>query len=216
MSEPVTNGRVVLHCTAIGDLMIELWPGLAPKACRNFVQLCLEGYYEGCNFHRVIPNFLVQTGDPLNNGLGGESIWDEPFEDEISQRLRFSRRGIVAMASAGKNLNASQFFMTLDRADSLQGKSTIFGTITGDTIFNLLKVNDLEMTAEDRERPVYPPVIKSAEVLDNPFDDIVPRITAAERREQNANRKEGRKNQKLDKRRGKGIKYVFPILKCSH
>lgn len=180
---------------------------MAPKACRNFVQLALEGYYDGCIIHRVVPELLVQTGDPTNSGMGGESIWDEPFEDEISQRLKFNRRGIVAMANLGRpNTNSSQFFMTMERADQLNTKSTIFGTIVGDTLYNLLKCNDLELSATDPERPVYPPTIKSIDVIDNPFDDIEPRITAADRKEQTAARKEARKNNKLDKRRGKGTK----------
>lgn len=207
MAEPVTSGRVLINFSAIGSVNIELWPSLAPKTCRNFIQLALEGYYDGCIIHRVVQDYLVQTGDPTNTGMGGESIWDEPFEDEITQRLKFNRRGIVAMANLGRaDTNSSQFFMTMDRADALNNKSTIFGTITGDTMFNLLKCNDLELSKSDPERPVYPPVIKSIEVLDNPFDDIVPRITAEERKEQAAARKEARKTNKLDKRRGKGTK----------
>lgn len=199
----------MLH--TVGPINIELWPGLAPKACRNFVQLALEGYYDGCIIHRVVPELLVQTGDPTNTGMGGESIWDEPFEDEITQRLKFNRRGIVAMANLGRpNTNSSQFFMTMERADQLNTKSTIFGTIVGDTLYNLLKCNDLELSSTDPERPVYPPTIKSIDVVDNPFDDIEPRITAAERKEQTAARKEARKNNKLDKRRGKGTKCVPP------
>ena len=126
---------------AVGDVLIELWPKEAPKACRNFVQLCLEGYYDGCIFHRVVKNFIAQSGDPTGTGEGGESIWDEPFEDEISQRLKFNRRGLLAMANTGrKHTNGSQWFLTLDRADGLAGKSTLFGTVSGDTLYNVLKV----------------------------------------------------------------------------
>lgn len=108
--EPVTHGRATLKTTA-GDIVMELWPREAPKAVRNFVQLALEGYYDGCQFHRVVPGLCVQTGDASNSGEGGDSIYEEGyFEDEITQRLRFNRRGLVAMANTGKkNTNLSQY-----------------------------------------------------------------------------------------------------------
>lgn len=107
--EPVTQGRLTIKTTA-GDIDMELWPKEAAKACRNFVQLALEGYYEGCHFHRIVPGLCVQTGDASNTGEGGDSIYEEfYFEDEFSQRLRFNRRGLVAMANTGKrNTNLSQ------------------------------------------------------------------------------------------------------------
>lgn len=110
--EPVTKGRLTLHTTA-GDILIDLWPQQAPKAVRNIVQLALEGYYEGCEFHRVVPGLCVQTGDATNTGEGGESIYEEfYFEDEFTQRLRFNRRGLVAMANTGKrHTNLSQYVL---------------------------------------------------------------------------------------------------------
>lgn len=102
--------------------------------------------------------------------------------------------------------NNSQFFLTLDRADALNGKYTAFGTVTGDTVYNLLKFNDLELDPRSDERPLYPPTIRSAEVIDNPFDDITPRVTAAERKEQIAARKEMRERAKMAAKRGKGTK----------
>lgn len=171
--EPPTKGKVVVQTTA-GPLDIELWPKEAPKAARNFVQLCLEGYYDGTLFHRVIKSFLVQGGDPTGSGTGGESIYGAPFADEFHSRLRFNHRGLVACANAGTpHSNGSQFFMTLDRSDWLDKKNTIFGKVTGDSIYNLLALADVETDKDDR--PVYPPKILSVEVLWNPFDDIVPR-----------------------------------------
>ena len=104
----------VLLSTTAGSLDIELWPKEAPKvgaqapppaaapapaltrpgsqAVRNFVQLCLEGYYDGCQLFRLLPDFLVQTGDPTNMGRGGESAYGEPFKDEFHSRLKFLRR----------------------------------------------------------------------------------------------------------------------------
>lgn len=101
----------------------------------------MEGYYDGVVFHRIVPNFLVQTGDRTGTGGGGESIYGEPFEDEVHPRLRFPHRGLVACANNGtKNSNDSQFFITLDRAEELHGKHTLFGRCVGDTIYNVVKI----------------------------------------------------------------------------
>lgn len=172
--EPPTKGKVILN-TTVGPLDIELWPKETPKAVRNFVQLCLEGYYNNTIFHRIIKTFMVQGGDSTGTGSGGESIYGAPFADEIHSRLRFKHRGLVACANAGEpNSNNSQFFFSLDRCDWLDRKHTIFGKVTGESIFNLLKLGDIETDKDDR--PVdSPPKIISVEVLWNPFDDIIPR-----------------------------------------
>ncbi|XP_007951043.1 spliceosome-associated protein CWC27 homolog [Orycteropus afer afer] len=172
IQEPPTNGKVLLKTTA-GDIDIELWSKEAPKACRNFIQLCLEGYYDNTIFHRVVPGFIVQGGDPTGTGAGGDSIYGAPFKDEFHSRLRFNRRGLVAMANAGPHDNGSQFFFTLGRADELNNKHTIFGKVTGDTVYNMLRLTEVEI--DDEERPRNPHKIKSCEVLFNPFDDIIPR-----------------------------------------
>ncbi|XP_076772350.1 spliceosome-associated protein CWC27 homolog isoform X2 [Arvicanthis niloticus] len=172
IQEPPTNGKVLLKTTA-GDIDIELWSKEAPKACRNFIQLCLEAYYDNTIFHRVVPGFIVQGGDPTGTGTGGESIYGAPFKDEFHSRLRFNRRGLVAMANAGPHDNGSQFFFTLGRADELNNKHTIFGKVTGDTVYNMLRLTEVDI--DDEERPRNPHRIKSCEVLFNPFDDIIPR-----------------------------------------
>ncbi|XP_037386574.1 spliceosome-associated protein CWC27 homolog [Talpa occidentalis] len=172
IQEPPTNGKVLLKTTA-GDIDIELWSKEAPKACRNFIQLCLEEYYDNTIFHRVVPGFIVQGGDPTGTGTGGESIYGAPFKDEFHSRLRFNRRGLVAMANAGPHDNGSQFFFTLGRADELNNKHTIFGKVTGDTVYNMLRLTEVDI--DDEERPRNPHKIKSCEVLFNPFDDIIPR-----------------------------------------
>ncbi|CCI40500.1 unnamed protein product [Albugo candida] len=177
-TEPATEGKILFH-TSFGDLDIELWPMQAPKACRNFVQLCLEGYYDNTIFHRLIPNFMIQGGDPTGTGKGGESIYGEAFNDEFHSRLRFTHRGLLAMANENcPNSNHSQFFFTLDACDFLQKKHTIFGKITGNTIFNLLSVSNLETDATN-DRPVNAPRLLKTEVLWNPFDDIIPREIAS-------------------------------------
>ncbi|XP_049720377.1 spliceosome-associated protein CWC27 homolog isoform X2 [Elephas maximus indicus] len=172
IQEPPTNGKVLMKTTA-GDIDIELWSKEAPKACRNFIQLCLEAYYDNTIFHRVVPGFIVQGGDPTGTGAGGDSIYGAPFKDEFHSRLRFNRRGLVAMANAGPHDNGSQFFFTLGRADELNNKHTIFGKVTGDTVYNMLRLTEVDI--DDEERPRNPHKIKSCEVLFNPFDDIIPR-----------------------------------------
>ncbi|KAB2627851.1 peptidyl-prolyl cis-trans isomerase CYP57 [Pyrus ussuriensis x Pyrus communis] len=111
-------------------------------------------------------------------GLKGESIYGGIFPDEFHSRLRFKHRGLVACANAGTpNSNGSQFFMNLDRSDWLDKKHTIFGKVTGDSIYNLVRLGELETDKEDR--PLDPPPrILSVEVLWNPLDDIVPRVRA--------------------------------------
>lgn len=173
--------------TTAGDIDVELWSREAPLACRNFIQLCMEGYYNGTIFHRVVKDFIVQGGDPNGDGTGGESIYGAPFKDEFHTRLRFCRRGLVAMANSGKDDNASQFFFTLGEAPELQNKHTIFGKVGGDTIYNVLKMQDGEIDAN--ERPTYPYKIVKTEILLNPFDDIVPRKTAKSERDKSAKKK---------------------------
>ncbi|KAI6010779.1 cyclophilin-like domain-containing protein [Pisolithus orientalis] len=196
-----TKGRVLIHTTA-GEIDIELWSKETPKACRNFIALSLEGYYDGVIFHRVVPGFLVQTGDRTGTGAGGESFYGEPFEDEIHPRLRFAHRGLVGMANSGKkNTNDSQFFITLDRADELHGKHTLFGRVVGDTLYNALKIGEMELG--ENERPLYPPKIQSITIIENPFPDIVPRITAAEKRAQRRARETAQKErEEAERRRG--------------
>ena len=149
-------------------------------ACRNFVQLCMEGYYDNTVFHRIIKDFIVQGGDPTATGTGGESIYGEPFKDEFHSRLRFSHRGLLAMANTGPNSNTSQFFFTLAKTEGLERRNTIFGKVVGDTVFNLVNMGELQVDLDDR--PKYPPSIKNTTVLYNPFDDIVPRVSIEDER----------------------------------
>uniref|UniRef100_A0A6Q2ZQG0 Spliceosome-associated protein CWC27 homolog n=1 Tax=Esox lucius TaxID=8010 RepID=A0A6Q2ZQG0_ESOLU len=190
IQEPPTNGKVLIK-TSAGDIDIELWSKEAPKAARNFVQLCMEGYYDGTPFHRVVPEFIVQGGDPTGTGTGGESIYGRPFKDEFHSRLRFNRRGLVAMANAGPHDNSSQFFFTLARADELNNKHTIFGKVTGDTVYNMLRLAEVE--CDQDERPLNPHKIRSTEVLHSPFDDIVPREMKKSKKDED--KKEGKKSQ---------------------
>lgn len=178
-TEPQTNGKVVLN-TTLGPLDIELWPKEAPKATRNFVQLCLDGFFDKCQFFRVIPEFIVQTGDPSNTGNGPARTYlpnDELFPNELHSRLHFSHRGIVACAGTPNDpsMNANQFFITLDKTPELEKKHTIFGKVVGNSIFNLTSVNEMELAPGSSDQLAEAPYIISASVVWNPFEDIFPR-----------------------------------------
>lgn len=96
--------------TNMGDIKIKLFPEKAPKTVENFITHAKNGYYDSVIFHRVIDGFMIQGGDPLGTGYGGESIWGEPFEDEFSLDL-FNYRGALSMANSGPDTNGSQFFI---------------------------------------------------------------------------------------------------------
>ncbi|CAH8667451.1 unnamed protein product [Schistosoma bovis] len=149
VTEPATHGKVILK-TTVGEIEIELWSKEAPKACRNFVQLCMEGYYNDTSFHRLVRGFIVQGGDPTGTGEGGESIYGQPFKTEIHSRLSFNRRGLVGMACLEENMNGSQFFFTLGSATELTGKHTLFGRVAGETLFNMLRLGEGDVGRNER------------------------------------------------------------------
>lgn len=102
--------RTVEIETTKGKMVVNLYPDAAPKAVENFVTHAEDGYYDGLTFHRVIEDFMIQGGDPQGTGMGGESIWGEPFEDEFSREM-LHFRGALSMANSGPNTNGSQFFI---------------------------------------------------------------------------------------------------------
>ncbi|MDK3630056.1 peptidylprolyl isomerase [Staphylococcus pseudintermedius] len=101
--------KVIMH-TNKGDMTLKLFPETAPKTVQNFVELSKKGYYDGITFHRVINDFMIQGGDPTGTGMGGESIYGGPFEDEFSMNA-FNLYGALSMANAGPGTNGSQFFI---------------------------------------------------------------------------------------------------------
>ena len=107
---PAEGDEIAVITTSAGVVKMMFYHEEAPKAVENFKTLAKSGYYDGLLFHRVINNFMVQTGDPEGTGRGGESCWGEPFADEISAKLHYYR-GAVAMANAGPGTNGSQFFI---------------------------------------------------------------------------------------------------------
>ncbi|HEX3029254.1 MAG TPA: peptidylprolyl isomerase [Clostridia bacterium] len=107
---PKKGDEIAIIKTSLGDITIRFFPSESPKAVENFIEHSKKNYYNGLLFHRVINNFMIQTGDPKGDGTGGESIWSKPFEDELSEKLHYFR-GAVAMANSGANTNGSQFFI---------------------------------------------------------------------------------------------------------
>jgi cyclophilin family peptidyl-prolyl cis-trans isomerase len=120
---------VAIIKTNMGKIEIELFANKAVKTVQNFVGLANKGYYNGIIFHRVINDFMIQGGDPTGTGMGGESFWGEPFEDEVNTGLKHSSDGILSMANSGPNTNGSQFFITLKATSWLDGKHTVFGKV---------------------------------------------------------------------------------------
>lgn len=104
------QGPKAIIKTNLGTIEVQLFEKLATKTVKNFVELVKKGYYDGVTFHRVIPDFMIQGGDPTGTGRGGESIYGHPFEDEFSEQL-FNFNGALSMANAGPNTNGSQFFI---------------------------------------------------------------------------------------------------------
>ena len=115
--------------TTMGDIHIRMFPQYAPKAVENFTMHSKQDYYNNLIFHRIIRKFMIQTGDPLGDGTGGESIWGREFEDEFTPELRHDKPYMVSMANAGPTTNASQFFITTEKAPWLDDKHTIFGRV---------------------------------------------------------------------------------------
>ena len=136
----------ILH-TNHGAIAVELFDADAPKTVANFVTLAGEGFYDGVTFHRVIPDFMIQGGDPTGTGSGGPGY---TFEDEFNPQLIV--RGALAMANAGPNTNGSQFFIvTADACPWLDGKHTVFGRVT-DGMDVVDAISALERDARDRPR----------------------------------------------------------------
>jgi cyclophilin family peptidyl-prolyl cis-trans isomerase len=131
--------------TEKGTIELELYPKDAPKTVENFVGLAKKGYYDGVTFHRVVPGFVIQGGDPTGTGAGGTSIYGARFEDELNPDTdsykNGYKEGVLAMANAGPNTNGSQFFIMLEDNPSLPKLYTIFGKVTKgmDVVHNIVK-----------------------------------------------------------------------------
>ncbi len=147
--------------TSMGDMTLELDADKAPKTVTNFITLAKSGYYNGLTFHRVIPRFMIQGGDPSGDGTGGASVFGASFEDEINDQKLV--RGAIAMANRGPDTNGSQFFIV--QAEStpwLDGRHTVFGHVTaGDKV-----IDDIAAVKRDENDMPLTPVTYTIEVQD--------------------------------------------------
>jgi peptidylprolyl isomerase len=136
-----------------GVIELRLFPETAPKACENFAGLIEKGYYNGIIFHRVIPAFMLQGGDPTGTGSGGASIWGRNFEDECKPDVKFDRKGLLAMANAGPGTNGSQFFITTAATPWLHMKHTIFGEVVkGYDVVEKIEKTETDMGDRPRQK----------------------------------------------------------------
>ncbi|KAJ9475316.1 Peptidyl-prolyl cis-trans isomerase B [Pseudozyma hubeiensis] len=158
--------------TNFGPLNLELHCNKAPKTCFNFLQLCKQGKYDDTIFHRNIPGFMIQGGDPTGTGRGGSSIWGSEFRDEYTEPGAFKHdsRGRLSMANKGKDTNGSQFFITYRAVGHLDGKHTVFGRLVDgakdQTLTNLEQVPSEEGT----DRPLKKIKIQDVLVTEDPFE----------------------------------------------
>jgi len=150
--------KATLH-TSEGAIEVEVYPDAAPKTVENFEKLSRDGFYEGVIFHRVIPDFMIQGGDPTGTGMGGPGY---EFEDEFNQHR--VERGALAMANAGPNTNGSQFFIvTAEATPWLDGKHTVFGRVTS----GMDVVDRISQTERDaNDRPLKPVTIERVELAE--------------------------------------------------
>ncbi|MGD0174335.1 MAG: peptidylprolyl isomerase [Anaerolineales bacterium] len=123
--DPKKKYTAVFH-TDLGEFEAELYAALAPRTVNNFVFLARDGFYDGTTFHRVIPGFMAQGGDPTGSGRGGPGY---RFADEFHPTLRHSSAGLLSMANAGPGTNGSQFFITFAPTPHLDNHHTIFGKV---------------------------------------------------------------------------------------
>lgn len=150
-AEEIQNKQIRIH-TGKGDIVFALYPDTAPMAVSNFVYLAKAGYYDGLTFHRYVPNFVIQGGDPTGTGMGGPGY---KFKDELNDEYGYDA-GVVAMANSGPNTNGSQFFIMLkDTPIGPMGMGklyTIFGRVTeGQDVVSALRAEDVmeTVTVED-------------------------------------------------------------------
>ncbi|CAK0747033.1 cytochrome P450 monooxygenase 59 [Coccomyxa viridis] len=169
----------VLLETSKGDMVVDLMTDDCPRASTNFLKLCKIKYYNNVLFHNVQRNFIAQTGDPEGTGKGGMSAYGimygeqaRFFDDEIHPTIKHSKKGLLAMAGAGENLNASQFYFTLGPdLDSLDEKHTIFGEVT-EGLEALEAIN--EAICDGSGRPLQNIRIRHTIILDDPYPDPAP------------------------------------------
>jgi peptidyl-prolyl cis-trans isomerase B (cyclophilin B) len=144
MSASESGDLQAVFSTTRGDIRVKLLPADAPLTVANFVNLAQRGYYDGLTFHRVIPDFMVQGGDPTGTGTGGPGY---QFKDEFSAGAVHDRPGVLSMANSGPGTNGSQFFITHTETPWLDRKHSVFGTVTdGKSVVDAIEQGDAMTT----------------------------------------------------------------------
>ena len=159
--------------TNMGAMDVELHCDIAPRTSMNFLLLAGRGEYDGCKFHRSIPNFMIQGGKkPGTKGKdGGGSAWDKPFADEFDDRLKHAGPGVVSMANSGPVTNGRQFFFTYKSCAHLDRKHSVFGRVVGG--LEILRRLEEVPTDKETDRPLETVKIESVEIIDNPLDEAL-------------------------------------------
>lgn len=162
------NGKATIR-TNFGDIHVELFCSKTPKTTFNFITLARRGYYAGVKFHRLLPGFIIQGGDPSGTGAGGESCWGRPFPNEIIPSLHHDTRGILSMANkATPNTNTSQFFITFSPALHLDRAHPIFGKVIGGwEVLDIIEFIPTDSTA----KPLQPILIQDIIIVSDPFEE---------------------------------------------
>ncbi|KIK07418.1 hypothetical protein K443DRAFT_2292 [Laccaria amethystina LaAM-08-1] len=164
--------------TSLGgaSLNLELFCEKAPKTCYNFLMLARAGKYNNCLFHRLVPGFMIQTGDPTGTGSGGESHWGTPFRDEYDVKGAASHdsRGVLAMANKGANTNGSQFYFTFKATPHLNKKHTVFGKLVGGE--DVLDALEKLPVKPGSDRPAKTVRISEVVIYQDPFEEYKKRL----------------------------------------
>ncbi|KAJ7125695.1 cyclophilin-like domain-containing protein [Mycena crocata] len=158
------------------ELFCEKASRLAPKTCYNFLMLAKTGKYDNCLFHRLVPGFMIQTGDPTGTGAGGASFWETPFRDEhdLKGAAKHDSRGTLAMANKGPGTNGSQWYLTFKPTPNLDKKHTVFGKLVGgEDVLDALEKLPLK---DGTERPAKPVRITEIVVYQDPFEEYKTRL----------------------------------------
>ena len=199
-TEPATSGRVIFETTH-GPIELQLWCRECPLTTKLFLQLCLDGYFTNMIFHRIVPNMCIQTGAIRKEPFQHSGFENKEYQNhvqakeqlerrkyEIQSRLRFNHRGQVAMAlsieeddnNIGQPLLQPQFFITLDEAPYLNGTHVLFGTVVGPTLFNVLRIGNME--CNDNHEPIdleYAPCITGVKIMEHPLlTELIPSSTS--------------------------------------
>ena len=196
--------------TNFGPLNFEIYSHLAPRAAENFLELLENGYYHHTKFHRLIPGFMIQGGDPEGTGMGGDSYFGGKFADEFTDKVKHTGRGILSMANSGPDANRSQLynlykdsFITFGDCNHLDNKHTIFGKLVGG--MNTLDVIESVPTEKD-DKPITAIEILDSQVFVNPFRDVIQELL----------RKEYNKKEKVDRKINVNTKERWFVQKRLH